>query len=1134
MRLNRLELIRYGRFKDADIVFPVPANGAPDVTVIFGPNEAGKSTAFNAYLELLFGFKSGKHPFAFRFDRADLLVGAELELPGRKTTILRRNSKRTQSLLDANERPLNEAVLSGPLHGLTSDTYKERFSLNETGLREGGERIASAQGDLGQLLHAGLSGLTGMAETLDILSERSELFYKKGGRGNMLKKGTVRLKEIRKVLRTEPLTPDRERSLKQACLKASKRFEAEDGELNKLRDRQAAAKAAQIWYEQTQIVEELENTLTDLPDGPDLAHDAAENVASLVATIVSDMKQSKDETAEIKKQEQDINDNPVDELAHPLEAELARLDLLSIDGTPVMDRAATAQSDYVRLSEERKSLSEQIDSVLQHLQVSDTAASMTALVSVDLDVLDEAARTCLTVKNSMETAKQVVDTARIQSGEAPEEPKDLTELRAAFSVWDKVKDLSILEAEQSRCSSRLNTVTSSLPAKWKDLVADGIPARETIDDVVQSWSTQSAEHEIAQKALDTFSADLARAKAELAAMESAPDAVDIGAIEESRRKRDQNWQLHRADMSIETADQFEEAMYADDNNRAHFLTGAEARQRLDEAQRKVRTSQDRHEAENSSFVKSHAKYEKLSERCKALASKLGLEEDASPSSFSQRQQDLESAAKAVAELANARDALNSQLDRQNTAREVLTDVAGRLDIEMTEKDQFVQVERLLYLENNQRKTWEKWLQDAKEVARLDEKLEQCRLSHAKEQARFEQLTIALPLTDCSPEKIQAGLPQLRRIQKLHSDSQDLSDQIETFVKVTTALSDTAKRLSQIMGSTKDNGLEPLLVIDSARKRLSASRRADEKRADAISRRERADEKNRVLSAELVDAQMQLAALFDKQGYPDLEPSDRVKKLAERDRLRVSKTAAYSERKKARDKVDQILFSEELNRLPNDTRKAELEQELQDAQELRDTVRAAWIEAQRIYDEACDAAERSDLATEAATLLEGLRNDARQAAIARLGVLAARGALRRLAKERRSDMLRDVANAFVTMTTPAWKDVDVWSQTDGDKLVGVRHDGQTVPVENMSTGTMGQLYFALRLAGYRSFARDPGPLPMILDDIMETFDDTRARAALGLCGEIGKSGQAILFTHHAHLVDLARECIEGVAVVKIPE
>ena len=74
MRLNRLDLIRYGRFKEAEIAFPKHDDGTPDVTVIFGPNEAGKSTAFHGFLELLFGFKSGAHPYAFRFDRSDLLV----------------------------------------------------------------------------------------------------------------------------------------------------------------------------------------------------------------------------------------------------------------------------------------------------------------------------------------------------------------------------------------------------------------------------------------------------------------------------------------------------------------------------------------------------------------------------------------------------------------------------------------------------------------------------------------------------------------------------------------------------------------------------------------------------------------------------------------------------------------------------------------------------------------------------------------------------------------------------------------------------------------------------------------------------------------------------------------------------
>lgn len=82
MRLNRLDLIRYGRFDGAEIRFPRHTDGTRDVTVIYGPNEAGKSTAFSGYLELLFGMKVQHHPYAFRYERNDLLVGPSWICPG--------------------------------------------------------------------------------------------------------------------------------------------------------------------------------------------------------------------------------------------------------------------------------------------------------------------------------------------------------------------------------------------------------------------------------------------------------------------------------------------------------------------------------------------------------------------------------------------------------------------------------------------------------------------------------------------------------------------------------------------------------------------------------------------------------------------------------------------------------------------------------------------------------------------------------------------------------------------------------------------------------------------------------------------------------------------------------------------
>jgi uncharacterized protein YhaN len=242
MRLNRLDLTRYGRFSDAEIALPTPKGDSADVTVIYGPNEAGKSTAFTAYLELLFGMKARDHPYDFRFKRSDLLVGAELELPNRGKVILQRNSKKAQSLLDDQGRPVEETFLNAALHGLGRDDYVERFSLNDEGLRKGGARIAGAQGDLGQLLHAGVSGLTSMASTLDQMASRADQFHKKGGRGTALKLGKDRLTEIAQKLRATRLTPERERVLATANDKAKEAFDAADGELGDARLREAALK----------------------------------------------------------------------------------------------------------------------------------------------------------------------------------------------------------------------------------------------------------------------------------------------------------------------------------------------------------------------------------------------------------------------------------------------------------------------------------------------------------------------------------------------------------------------------------------------------------------------------------------------------------------------------------------------------------------------------------------------------------------------------------------------------------------------------------------------------------------------------------------------------------------------------
>lgn len=78
MRLRRLLLTRFGHFTDAVLDFgPRPEAGA-DFHVVYGLNEAGKTTFLNAVLRLLYGFgRRDAEPYGFRHG-TDLDVGAEI------------------------------------------------------------------------------------------------------------------------------------------------------------------------------------------------------------------------------------------------------------------------------------------------------------------------------------------------------------------------------------------------------------------------------------------------------------------------------------------------------------------------------------------------------------------------------------------------------------------------------------------------------------------------------------------------------------------------------------------------------------------------------------------------------------------------------------------------------------------------------------------------------------------------------------------------------------------------------------------------------------------------------------------------------------------------------------------------
>jgi len=156
MRLRQLDLAAFGHFTDRTIDFGAPPAGGSDFHIVFGHNEAGKTTLMEGYLRLLFGFPA-KDAYAFKHQRANLRVGGVLEIDGRAHS-LTRLSKRAPNLLDGQGQVTPDTILTSALRDLTVEEYRKLLCLDDETIEAGGEEITKSKGEIGKLLFSAAAG----------------------------------------------------------------------------------------------------------------------------------------------------------------------------------------------------------------------------------------------------------------------------------------------------------------------------------------------------------------------------------------------------------------------------------------------------------------------------------------------------------------------------------------------------------------------------------------------------------------------------------------------------------------------------------------------------------------------------------------------------------------------------------------------------------------------------------------------------------------------------------------------------------------------------------------------------------------------------------------------------------------
>ncbi len=1150
MRLRKLDLTRYGKFSDHTLDFGASAQGRADFHIVYGPNEAGKSTTLAAYMDLLFGI-GAQSAFGFLHDYKSMLIGATIEANGEALSLTRTKGNK-DTLRDETGNVVDPARLSAILHGLDRDTYGTMFSLDGARLESGGEDILASKGELGRLLFSAASGMADIGGTLETLRGDAAKFFAAGKRKHELgdlKDELKALDDERKALDTHAADFERLRETLAAAKTRREEVQAERNRIARDKENLENLKGA---FPLAQELTELNTAEAALADYPPLDDPALlDEVAKLREARTEARTIEQAATDEITRIDAALADQKPDAAALALADRLAQMQGLQ-------RRYHTGRDDLEKRTLERDKANAAVTAALAALGAPAGTAAETLLQPVDalarLDallgehtLLTAALDTAIAEKSDAdETLKSLQGSTATDA--APVDTAPLAPLLARIRADDptgKVQraqealDRAVAEAERllpalapwTGTPDALLGSTAPAPdqaAAWRDR------ARKIADDMIALENRRAKDSE-----------DLARNAAAISSMTGAQGVVSDTQAADARASRDTAWRTHRTVMDDQTADAFERALDADDRAQADRLAQSDRLATLRELEQTRGSLQAGLTAIGAEQTRLAALQNALSAELSAPLNRAGLPADYDPLGLPAWLTQRSAAAAAATRAQSARDDYDDAVKRAATHKNTLgaalsqAGIAAQaglsLDRLLDAADALIEREKTAALN---RATVEKTRADAARNAdKRSEKSAEAKNALDDWQARWTDALGGTWLQNRTPAEVSALLPTLRR----------LSDQIET----------QADKIRRVASLERD-----IAAFEAALDALNAD--APEDRAeDAGARFAKLSE--RVSSAKLAEAQNDTRTTA-REGHVQKRTNAAAKRTAITERV-TEIAARYPATLEITD-VDALARA-----LNQSATRAELQKKIASQQSaltgllgaeslagatallsgttLRDVTAALggidgdYQQAEAERDEAIGAHRDAENAIQAvggdaavarleeqrATLLLDIAEKASACLRLTLGVMAAERALHLYRDRHRSAMMSRTADAFRTITGGAFDKLETQPAGKAERLIAIRKNGgASVGVDGMSTATRHQLYFALRLAGYEDFCQKSGPLPLIADDILESFDEDRAAEAFTQLRTLAHKGQAIYLTHHRHLCTIAKDlCGDDVTI-----
>lgn len=1152
MRLRQLNLTRYGHFTDFTLDFGErPVNGS-DFHIIFGNNEAGKSTAFNGYLDLLFGIGE-RSKFNFLHEYSALCIGAVLEIE--KTTIkLERIKRRGATLIGTNSQPVDEEILTTALHGLSREAYEAMFSLNDKTLEQGGNEILASKGDFGKLLFSGTAGLTDLSTELQILQDHANKIYSNGSRKHefaTLLQQLKQLKDDKKNLDTQSTTF---KHLTETHHKAKEAYQLARDSLDNIREEQTNLKKLKDAFAIQDDLVALEEKLLPLNHLPDVPKGWIEEVKNLQARF--DAAEDKKDTAQI-----DINDSKKELenlIADPIIIKM-KVSFRTLATLAAHDHAAKEQ--LPKLHEDLLKTNARLEEIRQRLGANKTIKPTNLVLPddtiADLETLSQEEAQLI---ERLENAKQEASDAKEALREAKDEEKlaappdeNVTKLVALFDKYsedDAQQCLNLAEERLLRAGRKIKGELSKL-APWSgkkdNIISLTMPTHSQANRWCEKFKlleSELTEQKTQQKDLQkSRTRHESRMKILLTQMGNITDANAAN----SRRSRDNAWSMHRENLNDKTADAFEKVLIIDDHILEERLAATDRLAQLRNEELELAEIDSTLKDITEEITQTESNLKTFQDKLGSDFIKIGLPKDfpvENLPSWLDRIQTVRDLIEEEEEFCAERDLAKTNYDQQRvTLLEALVKVGQKLSKNSTLGEIFLAVKpyQRKVIKGEDKLAKKAVLKAEAQLRHRDKALKDLKDEFDGWRKNWKNTVESLWLNQKNASQIRTLIAPLRKLTDLANQQNAFTESILTKEKDCQNFREEFYKLIHSLKLKAEDDISAQFY--QLTERLENAQNAETSRAVATNSQANAEKqlakaetelsriKNRIKEMTRYFSTSEGITTLDNLAYilnQAKEKFELTNAVSEKEQLLLRNLGVNSRsdaEKKLKDKT-LLDIENKLVKIEADLKEADMEFEKR-VEERRDALRA--IEA--ISDDASVALLDEKLQT----LLLEISNKANRALKLHLGLMAADSALLAYRDRHRSELLTQTGDAFRAITAGEFSRLTTQPDQSCDRLIAIRSNGGSIAAEEMSKGTRFQLYLSLRLAAYRRFCNVKGPLPFFGDDIMETFDDHRAEAAMRQLNEIAKNGQVLYFTHHRHLCEIAKHTFgKGVIIHEIPK